>query len=140
MLGGVQAADAWLIGCVEAPPAAEQVRSRLARLDTYARILEGAPPDAETGAWAALRTHLAVQRETLMALGEALDGWEGARTRDVRMLVQGTVDEINFKTTLDQAPLGTLRYAAALAIATGHKSRIASIGRALRRREQADAA
>src|SRR6266542_5481817 len=79
--GGVQAADAWLVGCVEAPPAAEQVRGRLARLDTYAQILEGEPQDAEAGAWAELRARVAVLRETLMALGEALDGWERARAR-----------------------------------------------------------
>ncbi len=138
--GGVQAADAWLVGCVEAPPAAEQVRGRLARLDTYAQILEGEPQDAEAGAWAELRARVAVLRETMMALGEALDDWEATRVGDVRMLVQGTVDEVNFKTTLDETPLGTLRYAAALAIATGHKSRVASIGRAIKRRGQAAAA
>ena len=70
----------------------------------------------------------------------ALDDWEATRVGDVRMLVQGTVDEVNFKTTLEQVPLGTLRYAAALAIATGHKSRVASIGRAIRRKGQAAAA
>jgi len=138
--GGVQATDAWVTGCVEAPPAAEQVRSRLARLDTYIQILEGEPQEAEVGAWAELRARVAVLRETLTALGEALDDWEATRVGDVRMLVQGTVDEVNFKTTLEQVPLGTLRYAAALAIATGHKSRVASIGRAIKRRGQAAAA